>query len=206
MFVCEWVCCVTVVVCAMDSAGTIYSLANQSLGVTNNTEQTGGGFCSNLASVIEHLQFSLRQEQERRLELEKEVSSLRKKSADLERLLLEKNDIVVKTTNLQEVQFTTIKQRLLRTLKNVTSNGWLDTGTSAFKKIEFLHQCDQCQYRTRSEVSLILHKMNHCINEQQYYLSTHYFTTRNSNSKSIYECPACDTGTKLTRHEVYRHI
>ena len=73
-------------------------------------------------------------------------------------------------------------------------------------RLEFDHHCDECSFHSKSDVSLILHKMNHSIVDQQYVLSATSFTTRNSNSKNIYNCPACDSGSSLTRHEVYRHI
>lgn len=189
----------------MDSTGTIYSLANASHQSSSNSEQSGFCIQNSSLALIEHLQINLRQEQERRLELEKEVSNLQKRTAELERLVAEKSEALARSADVQEAQLASIKHRLMRTVRHVTGASSCDPRSSS-ERVQFVHQCDQCQFATRSEVSLILHKINHGIREQHFSLSTQHFTTRNSNSKSIYDCPACDEGASLTRHEVYRHI
>ena len=184
-------------------------------------------------AVIDQLQASLRYENERRLELEKELTILRKRCRDLEQSIFGKEEKLVHGTSLNQAYLLSIKSKLLRTLKNVSGfNSSTNTTITATpsaaailqknsanqgadldvieiempRRIQFDHRCDECSFHSKSDVSLILHKMNHSIVEQQYVLSTTSFTTRNSNSKNVYICPACDQGINLTRHEVYRHI
>lgn len=64
--------------------------------------------------------------------------------------------------------------------------------------------CDVCQFKTRSEVSLFLHRINHSLTQKHLQLPTTIFTTKNHNSSFLYKCPACDN--KFTRHEIYTHI
>ena len=67
------------------------------------------------------------------------------------------------------------------------------------------HVCDSCQFRTKSEVSLLLHKVNHGLTQKNLQLPTTIFTTKNNTNHSfLYRCPACDG--KFTRHEIYSHI
>ena len=64
--------------------------------------------------------------------------------------------------------------------------------------------CDVCQFKTRSEVSLFLHRINHSLTQKHLQLPTTIFTTKNHNSSFLYKCPACDN--KFTRHEIYTYL
>lgn len=69
-------------------------------------------------------------------------------------------------------------------------------------------ECDKCDFRTRSEVSLILHTINHKLshpNQRRLILHPNMFSSRNPNSSYLYMCPICE-GTALTRNEIYPHI
>ena len=68
--------------------------------------------------------------------------------------------------------------------------------------------CDKCDFKTKSEVSLILHTINHKLshpNQRRLILHPNMFSSRNPNSSYLYMCPICE-GTALTRNEIYPHI
>ncbi|XP_054164500.1 transcriptional repressor CTCFL-like [Oppia nitens] len=68
--------------------------------------------------------------------------------------------------------------------------------------------CDKCDFKTKSEVSLILHTINHKLshpNQRRLILHPNMFSNRNPNNSYLYMCPICD-GTALTRNEIYPHI
>ncbi|CAG2162957.1 unnamed protein product [Oppiella nova] len=79
-------------------------------------------------------------------------------------------------------------------------------------------ECDKCDFKTRSEVSLILHTINHKLshpNQRRLILHPNMFSSRNPNSSYLYMCPICDghitgflslNGSALTRNEIYPHI
>lgn len=202
--------------------GTFFSLTNPSLIQQNNNNnnavtdqqihlnsQTQTTTISSVA-LIDHLQQSLQQEQARRIEIEKELISLKQKYMELQREVTETKALQENSLSMQRTHLESIKKRLINTLNMaIDSNNQsheLTTDPPKLQRlIEYIHECDECQFKTKSNVSLILHKMNHQITDHHYMLSTTSFTTRNSNSKSIYKCSACDTD-KLTRHQVYRHI
>lgn len=191
-----------------------------------NDQSSGTGRAFNI-HVMEHLQSAIHRENDRTSDLEKELASCKKRLRDLEAQLQNKNDHISKGDALHQTHLRTVKDKLLQCLRLMNpsaaaaavapsttllpGNGDLvETAIVAPRatssKVVFEHRCDECNFRSKSVVSLILHKINHSIVEQQYLLSSTAFTTRNSNSKAIYNCPACDEGTNLTRHEVYRHI
>jgi hypothetical protein len=69
-------------------------------------------------------------------------------------------------------------------------------------------ECDKCDFKTRSHVSLILHTINHKLshpNQRRLILHPNMFSSRNPNSSYLYMCPICE-GTALTRNEIYPHI
>ncbi|OTF73032.1 hypothetical protein BLA29_000832, partial [Euroglyphus maynei] len=203
--------------------GTFFSLTNPSLvqqNNNNNNENTdqqlhlhsqNQSTTINSVALIEHLQQLLQQEQARRIETEKELNCLKQKYMELQREINETKALQKNSLSMQCNHLESIKKRLINTLNMAIdsndhhqSHKLLGTNQSQYQ-IEYIHECDECQFKTKSNVSLILHKMNHQITDQHYILSTTSFTTRNSNSKSIYKCSACDTD-QLTRHQVYRHI
>lgn len=181
-----------------------HEIASNGTNIITNNANIGNSNTFNPLAMIEHLQQTLRKEQTRRIELEKELSNLKIKYSDLQRKFFEQQDEKEKNAEFQQNQLENIKQRLYNTLRATYEDNFF-ISKDINKKIDYIHECDECTFKTKSNVSLILHKMNHKIKELQYQLSTSSFTTRNSNSKSIYKCSACDTGD-LTRHQVYRHI
>ena len=72
------------------------------------------------------------------------------------------------------------------------------------------HICDECQFETKSQVSLFIHKLNHTLGSstpRHLHLPTRVFTTKpDTNVTFTYKCPSCDEATTLSRHEVYPHI
>lgn len=176
--------------------------------------------------VLEQLQTAMNRENDRSSDLEKELASCKKRLRDLEAQLQAKDERLAKGDDLHHTHLRTVKDKLLQCLGLMNPKAAAEAaaasssttftqgdaeslgtaGPSTPAKVVFEHRCDECNFRSKSDVSLILHKMNHSIVEQQFVLSTSAFTTRNSNTKAIYHCPACDSGANLTRHEVYRHI
>ncbi|XP_054164794.1 zinc finger protein 407-like [Oppia nitens] len=71
-------------------------------------------------------------------------------------------------------------------------------------KVNDENVCHTCQFRSKSQVSLLLHQVNHGLTQKHLQLPTTIFTTKNNNNSFLYRCPACDG--KFTRHEVYSHI
>lgn len=161
-------------------------------------------------AVIDHLQSALRHEQERRAEMEKELAVYKKRVHELETVMATKDERLTRGSELHQAQLQSIRARVRQSLKYATatkSQSFLKSeGSVKPKQIEFDHRCDECTFHSKSDVSLILHKINHSLVEQQHVLSATSFTTRNQNSKNIYTCPACNSANKMTRHEVYRHI
>lgn len=161
-----------------------------------------GGFASNSGDVTAHLQQQLHQEQTHRLQLENELHMEKERYAQLERQLRQQQNLINQVKQQQEVQLRKFKDELVKGEPLDEPGKRVRPST---KISEPIHICDECPWETKSEVSLILHKLNHAITIRNHLLSTNSFTTRNTNSKSTYCCPACDA-TSLTRHEVYRHI
>lgn len=215
------------------SHSSLYALNDALLATDTGHQSSGTGRAFNI-HVMEHLQSAIHRENDRSSDLEKELASCRKHLRDLEAQLQNKNEHISKGNALHQTHLRTVKDKLLQCLRLMnpsaaaaavaSSTTILPSSTplpgngdsveasiatvavATPSKVVFEHRCDECNFRSKSVVSLILHKMNHSIVEQQYLLSSTAFTTRNSNSKAIYNCPACDEGTNLTRHEVYRHI
>ncbi|CAG2107903.1 unnamed protein product [Medioppia subpectinata] len=161
------------------------------------------GQTTDLDTVVQQLQQQLHDEQQQRLQLEQELHTFREKNAELEAKLRTQHNLNNQSKGQHENQLKRLKQEL--TKGDATEHGSARKRTIT-KISEPTHTCDECPFDTRSEVSIILHKMNHGIAQKQFVLSTTCFTTRNTNSKNTYSCPACDDAPRLTRHEVYRHI
>jgi rubrerythrin len=173
---------------------TIYIQVQQSSNFDgNNTD----------ADVVQQLQQQLHQETQHRVQLEQELQAEREKNAELEAKLRQHSNLSSQAKLQHEAQLKRLKQELV---KADPSEQGLTRKRTVTKISEPTHTCDECPFDTKSEVSIILHKMNHGIAQKQFILSTACFTTRNTNSKNTYSCPACDDAPKLTRHEVYRHI
>ncbi len=214
------------------SHSSLYSL-NDALLLTDTGQQhtvsSHSGPAFNI-HVLEQLQTAMNRENDRSSELEKELASCKKRLRDLEAQLQAKDDRLIKGDDLHHTHLRTVKDKLLQCLRLMNPRAAAEAAAASSStftpapgdvdslgaaaaaaastptRIIFEHRCDECNFRSKSDVSLILHKMNHSIVEQQFVLSTTAFTTRNSNTKAIYNCPACDSGANLTRHEVYRHI
>ncbi|XP_054164498.1 zinc finger protein 407-like [Oppia nitens] len=158
---------------------------------------------TDLETAVQQLQQQVHEEQQQRVQLEQELQVLREKNTELENKLRQQQTLSSQAKGLHENQLKRLKQELVK--GDVTEQG--TTRKRTITKIsEPAHTCDECAFDTKSEVSIILHKMNHGITQKQFVLSTTCFTTRNTNSKNTYSCPACDDAPRLTRHEVYRHI
>lgn len=179
---------------------------------------------------------TLRKEREENVKLEREVLNLRKLVGQLEKEIKYKDELLAKSGQMHKVELESLNKQLSETLELfVDSEQKLTPSTPATSgqrrgsfvapdpvssqplarrtrssvrksRIQFVHQCDECSFETKSDVSVILHKMNHAIPDEPNKLAYTSFTTRNFNSKAIYNCPACDAGVNLTRHEVYRHV
>lgn len=178
------------------SAGeTIYIQVQQSNSFDGqNTDMDG---------VVQQLQQQLHEEQQNRIQLEQELQSIREKNNELETKLRAQQSLTNASKSQHEIQLKRLKQELIKSDPTEQGSNRKRTVT---KISEPTHTCDECPFDTKSEVSIILHKMNHGIGQKQFVLSTTCFTTRNTNSKNTYSCPACDDAPRLTRHEVYRHI
>jgi chromosome segregation ATPase len=161
------------------------------------------GQSSDVEAVVQQLQQQLHDEQQHRVQLEQELQLEREKNADLEAKLRSQQSLSTQSKAQHEIQLKRLKQELVKADQSEQGSARKRTIT---KISEPTHTCDECPFDTKSEVSIILHKMNHGIAQKQFILSTTCFTTRNTNSKNTYSCPACDEAPKLTRHEVYRHI
>lgn len=158
---------------------------------------------TDLESVVQHLQQQLQNEQQERVRLEQELKTIQEKNNELETKLRAQQTLTNQSKSQHEIQLKRLKQELVKA--DPTEQG--SARKRHIQKIsEPTHTCDECPFDTKSEVSIILHKMNHGISQKQFVLSTTCFTTRNTNSKNTYSCPACDDAPRLTRHEVYRHI
>lgn len=153
--------------------------------------------------VLQSLQQQLQQEQQIRLQLEQDLQEEKKKNEELESKLRQVEALSTQAKRQHEGQLKRIKHELIK--GDPFEQGGRKKNVPV-KITEPVHTCDECTFDTKSEVSIILHKMNHNIQQKQFILSTTCFTTRNTNSKNTYACPACDDAPKLTRHEVYRHI
>ncbi|CAG2180998.1 unnamed protein product, partial [Oppiella nova] len=158
---------------------------------------------TDLEAVVQQLQQQLHEEQQQRVQLEQELQTFRDKNSELETKLRAQQNLTTQSKGQHEIQLKRLKQEL--TKGDQTEQGSARKRTIT-KISEPTHTCDECPFDTKSEVSIILHKMNHGITQKQFVLSTTCFTTRNTNSKNTYACPACDDAPRLTRHEVYRHI
>ena len=177
------------------SAETIYIQVQQS--------NSFDGQNTDLEAVVQQLQQQLQDEQQNRVRLEQELQTIRDKNTELETKLRAQQNLTNQSKTQHEIQLKRLKQELLKADP-------VEQGNARKRHIQKIsepsHTCDECPFDTKSEVSIILHKMNHGIAQKQFVLSTTCFTTRNTNSKNTYSCPACDDAPRLTRHEVYRHI
>ncbi|KAH9407615.1 hypothetical protein TYRP_012437 [Tyrophagus putrescentiae] len=202
------------------SHSSLYSL-NDALLLTDTGQQhtvsSHSGPAFNI-HVLEQLQTAMNRENDRSSELEKELASCKKRLRDLEAQLQAKDDRLIKGDDLHHTHLRTVKDKLLQCLRLMNPRAAAEAAAASSStftpapgdvdslgaaaaaaastptRIIFEHRCDECNFRSKSDVSLILHKMNHSIVEQQFVLSTTAFTTRNSNTKAIYNCPA-DTHT-----------
>jgi hypothetical protein len=177
------------------SGETIYIQVQQSNSFDGQT--------TDVEAVVQQLQQQLHDEQQHRLQLEQELQLEREKCSELESKLRSQQNLTTQSKAQHEIQLKRLKQELIKSDPSEQGSTRKRTVT---KISEPTHTCDECPFDTKSEVSIILHKMNHGIAQKQFILSTTCFTTRNTNSKNTYSCPACDEAPKLTRHEVYRHI
>lgn len=210
-----------------------YLSANENVVVVAAEDDGGGGdrFESE-ASVIARLQAKLEAARTKQLSLEKENHCLQNRVQDLEKELEEVKGKLAKGANAHELSFRAIRNQLAATIKCFSSpsssssskdlkNGGNkrrkrkhsenepapSSSSSGITRVVFVHKCDECDvFSTKSDVSLILHKMNHAIAEKQYRLEVGSFTTRTANTSDIYECPVCVEGPKMTLHEVYLHL
>lgn len=77
-------------------------------------------------------------------------------------------------------------------------------------KPEVNHICDECQFETKSQVSLFIHKLNHNLGPttpRHLHLPTRVFTTKaDPNLQFTYKCGSCDESNTLSRHEIYPHV
>lgn len=77
-------------------------------------------------------------------------------------------------------------------------------------KQEVTQVCDECQFETKSQVSLFIHKLNHSLGSstpRHLHLPTRVFTTKSEGIVNFsYKCPSCDESSPLARHEIYPHI
>lgn len=158
-----------------------------------------------MATLDGQLWDQIRAEQEKRGELENELIKVREQNAELEKRVDEQRILLIQIKQQREGQLKMLKNQLLQGFNSLRYDEKLST-TTITQDIEEIHTCDECNFETKSEVSVILHKLNHKVTSQALLLPTNSFTTRSTNSKSEYICPCCDEGVKLTRHEVYRHI
>ena len=72
------------------------------------------------------------------------------------------------------------------------------------------HICNDCQFETKSQISLFVHKINHKLpssTPKHLHLPTRMWSTKPDPSISFtYKCPACNDSFMFSRHEIYPHI
>ena len=144
-----------------------------------------------------------------RLRRQKERSDERLKS-ELELRLKEKRDSenasVEQRLELEKLR----KEKLLLENQLKTKDNELSKIKTALSQSTATEDiaCDKCDFKTKAEVSLILHTINHKLshpNQRRLILHPNMFSSRNPNSSYLYMCPMCE-GTALTRNEIYPHI
>ncbi|KAI2806688.1 hypothetical protein BLOT_008645 [Blomia tropicalis] len=195
----------------MDTSSTIYganTLDSGTMTITMDHQQMGLSSTPSATSILnqsqfspitvmEHLQSSLKIEHQRRLEVEKELANLKKRVIELEKQIAAKDERLNHSTEMHGAHLRSIKCRIQRSLATATNICGLefenvdehdDIDEQGIKKIEFDHHCDDCSFHSKSDVSLILHKMNHSIVEQQYVLSS---TDTHTNEKPL-PCQHCE--------------
>jgi hypothetical protein len=164
---------------------------------------------------LRSLQEQLSSLQQQRDSLQKELNGEKQKVMQISQQLQAQQQLSLQMQQQYEAQMRTLQFELSKYKTPQTSHEALLQAQSAQNLMQFSpiskmvklngeQVCDTCQFRTKSEVSLLLHKVNHGLTQKHLQLPTTIFTTKNNNSSFLYKCPACDG--KFTRHEVYSHI
>lgn len=190
-------------------------------------DEDGNRFDSE-ASLIAKLQVKLDEEHVKQLTLEKENHTLKIRVQELEKELEDAKTKLIKGVDVHEFSFRAIRNQLAATIdclsstsspkqlknknnkkpkrKHIVENEQ-GASTSGITRLVFIHKCDECDvFSTKSDASMILHKINHAIVEEQDRFQVDSFTTRKPNTKDIYKCPVCVDEHKMTLHQVYFHI
>ncbi len=165
---------------------------------------------------LRSLQEQLNSLQQQRDQLQKELNSEKQKVMQMSGQLSAQQQLSLQMQQQYEAQMRALQFELSKYKTPQTSHEAMIQAQSAHQtlmqfspmskivKLNGEQVCDTCQFRTKSEVSLLLHKVNHGLTQKHLQLPTTIFTTKNNNSSFLYKCPACDG--KFTRHEVYSHI
>ena len=166
---------------------------------------------------LRSLQDQLNSLQQQRDQLQKELNSEKQKVMQMSQQLSAQQQISLQMQQQYEQQMRALQFELSKYKTPQTSHEALIqaqsaqqsvipfSGTGKAVRVNGEHVCEGCQFRTKSEVSLLLHKVNHGLTQKNLQLPTTIFTTKNNTNHSfLYRCPACDG--KFTRHEVYSHI
>ena len=166
---------------------------------------------------LRSLQDQLNSLQQQRDQLQKELSSEKQKVMQMSQQLSAQQQLSLQMQQQYEQQMRALQFELSKYKSPQTSaEAFVQVQSAHQPTIQFStanrvirvngeHVCDSCQFRTKSEVSLLLHKVNHGLTQKNLQLPTTIFTTKNNMNQSfLYRCPACDG--KFTRHEVYSHI
>lgn len=172
---------------------------------------------------LRSLQDQLNSLQQQRDQLQKELSAEKQKVMQMSQQLSAQQQLSLQMQQQYEQQMRALQFELSKYKSPQTSNEalvqvqslqnahihsqpnyHLSSGNKVVR-VNGEHVCDSCQFRTKSEVSLLLHKVNHGLTQKNLQLPTTIFTTKNNTNQSfLYRCPACDG--KFTKHEVYSHI
>jgi hypothetical protein len=116
---------------------------------------------------------------------------------------------------IKELKFELLKckQQLLVFKKSHNFNNNKDISFGVSKRVGLKsYDCIDCQCSMKSEVSLILHLINHSVEEQDFYLSTNFFKLDDFDDSIIdsvrrsvsYVCPRCTLSFNCV--DIYRHI
>jgi hypothetical protein len=162
---------------------------------------------------LRSLQDQLNSLQQQRDQLQKELNAEKQKVMQMSQQLSAQQQLSLQMQQqydqqLRALQFELSKYKTPQTsheaIIQTTHQSLFPTMGKAVRGAGDEHTCDSCQFRTKSQVSLLLHKVNHGLTQKHLQLPTTIFTTKNNNNSFLYRCPACEG--KFTRHEVYSHI
>ncbi|CAG2111512.1 unnamed protein product [Medioppia subpectinata] len=162
---------------------------------------------------LQSLQEQLNSLQQQRDQLQKELNNEKQKVMQISQQLSAQQQLSLQMQQqydqqLRALQFELSKYKTPQTsheaIVQTTHQSLFPTVNKSVRVSDEHNVCDTCQFRSKSQVSLLLHQVNHGLTQKHLQLPTTIFTTKNNNNSFLYRCPQCEG--KFTRHEVYSHI